>query len=574
MAFKTIVQQPAVVMNESFQVQFIIEDAEKVINFKPPSFSNYRVITGPNIYTGSVSTINGIKPLKNYVYTLAAVKPGRFMITGATATINGSVLRSNDVLVKVISKEDAAELMAKETIATSDYFLRAGENAYEKIKKNLFLKVMVDKRNCFVGEPVLATFKLYSRLESRSDIVKNPGFYGFAVYDMVNLADKQVAPESVNGKLFDVHTIRKVQLYPLQAGVFNIDAMQVNNKVEFSRSAVNKKTEQEIVEGVLGNNDNEPRGEGTEVFETDITTEPVTIHVKSIPEKNRPPGFDGATGHFTIATALSKDKFSKNEEGFLEITISGKGNFIQISAPSVQWPAGIEPFEPTVKDDLDKTTTPLTGRRTFRYPFVCPAAGTFQLNSVSISFFDTDSNMYKTVSSGSIELTVNNEEKITTVKEEKKESIADTNARASKIAVGIVIALVFLVLLYWIWYSKEPAPVIIKQEPAIISVDEILQPASRLIAATDKEFYTALHQSVWNYFSIRFGLQGSEMNKETLSVRLQQKNIPDQFITNLKYLLAECEAGMFINASLLHDKSSLVQQTKDILESIDPSVSG
>ena len=52
------------------------------------------------------------------------------------------------------------------------------------------MKVLVDKRVCFVGEPVTAIFKLYSRLESKSDIVKNPGFYGFTVQDMINLDDK------------------------------------------------------------------------------------------------------------------------------------------------------------------------------------------------------------------------------------------------------------------------------------------------------------------------------------------------------------------------------------------------
>ena len=68
---------------------------------------------------------------------------------------------------------------------------------------------------------------------------------------MINLADKLVTTENIKGKLFDVHTIRKVQLYPLQAGDFTIDEMEVKNKVEFSKSIVNKKTEQEIVEGVL-----------------------------------------------------------------------------------------------------------------------------------------------------------------------------------------------------------------------------------------------------------------------------------------------------------------------------------
>ena len=55
-------------------------------------------------------------------------------------------------------------------------------------------------------------------------------------------------------------------------------------------------------------------------------------------------------------------------------------------------------------------------------------------------------------------------------------------------------------------------------------------------------------------------------------MRLQQKNIPQNFIAGLKHILTECETGMFINASLLNDKSSLLQQTKDILELIESLV--
>jgi len=240
------------------------------------------------------------------------------------------------VQVEVISKKEATRRLNKENgISQSDYFLRPGENGYEKIRQNMFVKMLVDKKNCFVGESVQATFKLYSRLESKSDIVKNPGFYGFTVYDMVNLADKQVVTETVKGKIFDVHTIRKVQLYPLQAGIFIVDAIRIKNKVEFSRSVVNKKTEQKIVEGVLGNNEIEIPAAGTDVFETEMSTEPVSIAVKPIPEKNRPTIFTGAVGRFTIAASLANNKLAKNEEGFFEVTIIGKGNFTPMDATHV-----------------------------------------------------------------------------------------------------------------------------------------------------------------------------------------------------------------------------------------------
>ena len=567
--FKTVVPQQPVISGESFQVQYIIEDGDKVSNLKPPAFSNFRFVAGPNIYMGSVTTSKGIKPLKNAVYTLEAGRPGKFIIPGASATFSGKIIRSNDVIIQVISKLDAAKFFDKEIIGNSDYLLRPGEDVYKKIKQNLFVKLMVDKKNCYVGEGVLATFKLYSRLESKSDIVKNPGFYGFTVYDMVNLGDKQVTTENIKGKTFDVHTIRKVQLYPLRAGVFTIDAMEVKNKVDFSRSAVNKKTEQEITEGILGNNDSEVDEEGKKIVETDIHTEPVLINVKPVPEKNKPGTFNGATGHFTISAALVRNVLQKNEEGFLEVTISGKGNFIQISAPSIQWPAGIEAFEPTVQDNLDKTIVPLTGSRIFRYPFVCSTPGNWQLSPVSISFFDTDSNSYKTVSSNEIRFIVSKEEKKNTVVEEKKISIADKNAKVSRIAAAIVLLFVLITLLYWIKNKKEPAQIMVKEEPVLVSADELLQPAIQLLGATDKEFYTELHHLLWQYLGDRLGLQGSEVNKETLVKKLQEDNIDEQWIRRLQHILIICEAGMFTNASLGNDKNKLVQDTKGLLDEMN-----
>lgn len=570
-SFKTIVPQQPVVAGESFQVQYVIEDGDRTISVKPPVFSNFRFVAGPNIYMGSVSTVNGVKPLRNTVYTLEAVRPGRFMIPGAAITVDGKTVRSNNAIVEVISKEEAVKKFNRDNgLNNSDYFLRPGENAYEKIRQNLFVKVLVDKKSCYVGEPVLATFKLYSRLESKSDIIKNPGFYGFTVYDMVNLTDKQVTTENVNGKTFDVHTIRKVQLYPLQEGLFTIDAMQVKNKVEFSRSAVNKKTEQEIVEGVLGSGDDEIPTEGTEVFETDITTEPVAITVRPLPEKNRPGSFSGATGHFSITAAVINDRLAKNEQGFFEITITGKGNFIQLDAPTVLWPSEIEGFEPTVKDVFDKTKMPLSGSRTFRYPFVCASPGKWQLPPVSFSFFDTDSNNYRTISTKNVNVVVSNEIKKELLTGEPKISIAEKSEKAARAAGIIVVVLVLLILLYWAFKKKEPEKIMLQQQPALPSVESLLEPAHAALETNGNEFYSTLHSIIWKFAREQFGLSGSEMNKQQLAAKMNGAGADTELSENLFQILEECEARMFTNASLLHNRQSMLATTKQILENIRP----
>ena len=265
--------------------------------------------------------------MKNIVYTLVAIRPGKFIIPGASARVGDKLIKSESVWLEVISKTDAARKGKIDTReSNADYFLGPDEDPYAKMQRNLFMKVLVDKRVCFVGEPVTATFKLYSRLESKSDIVKNPGFYGFTVQDMISLADRLTTTETINGKKFDVHVVRKVQLYPLQHGIFSIDAMEVRNKVEFSKSAVSKKTEQEIAEGVFPDNEIADRL-NTVVYENNMSTEPVAITVKPTPPKNKPAEYNGATGNFKITALLQKNLVAKNEEGRSGCYHQRKGKF-------------------------------------------------------------------------------------------------------------------------------------------------------------------------------------------------------------------------------------------------------
>lgn len=570
---KTIVPAVPVVAGESFQVQYVLEGGEKGTGIKPPLFPAFRFVAGPNIYTGVVPGTEGQVPLKNFVYTLEAIRPGTFIIPGASVLINGRTYRSNDTRIQVISVAEALQNQNTEKgIPVSDYFLRPGEDPYKKIRENLFVKVQVDKRSCYTGEPVQATFKLYSRLESKSDIVKNPGFYGFTVYDMVGLADKQAVTEKINGKLFDVHTIRQVQLYPLQAGNYTVDAMEVRNKVEFSRSAVNKKTEQEIVEGIFGNPEGEKEEEpaaGTTVYESAIRTEPVMIKVNPLPEKNRPAGFDGATGRFSISASLAKQELARNEEGFLEITVSGSGNFIQLSAPAVNWPDGMEAFEPTVKDNLDKSTVPLRGNRTFRYPFVCAGPGNYALPALSFSFFDTDSNRFRTLQTEPLTLRVNTAEKKENIPAGKTESIAVKSERAARTAGIVVLLLVMAVLAFWAFKKKEPVKHgITPAEHKAISVEQELAVVHTLVEKEDPLFYTTLHRVIWKILAEKFALSGSSQNKQQVQIKLEEAGTPENVSARLLDLLGDCETVMYTGAATEQDKQAFLNEVKSVLEKI------
>ena len=193
---------------------------------------------------------------------------------------------------------------------------------------------------------------------------------------------------------------------------------------------------------------------------------------------------------------------------------------------------------------------------------------------VNFSFFDTDSNNYKTITAKGVEVSISNEEKKKLAVAENKTSIAEQSERSARIAGGIVVLLVLLILLYWIFARKETiTPVSIIEKPALASVDDLLVPAQGLISEEGNQFYPVLHSVIWKFAGEQFGLAGSEMNKQALAAKMNVTGFDSNVTDRLFRVLQQCEAGMFTNASLEEDKQSILSETKELLGAIHPLIS-
>ncbi len=571
---RVILPSAPVIAGESFRVQYVVPDAARTEQFQVADFRPFRVVSGPDIYLANIHGDNRNAQAKNYSYTLLADRPGSYPVPLASALYQGHTLHSNPGVISVLSRQEAWQVMNRDAGLVSDYFLGPGENVAEKIRKNLFLRVQVDKQTCYIGEPVQATFKLYSRLESRSDIVKNPGFYGFTVFDMVSLSDKLVTAEQVNGKWFDVHTIRKVQLFPLRAGRFTIDPMELTNRVEFSRSMVYKKPEQDIREGVPDDTGPGVPGKGTEVFETNLHTNPVEVLVKEHPGHQPPGSFSGAVGVFTVSATMANDRLARNEEGTLDLCIQGKGNFIQLNAPVIPWPDGVEGFEPVKEDRLDRHSLPLAGSRLFRYSFVSARPGAYTIPPMEISFFNPRSGRYETVFTDTLRWTVSERPKESHsggpgVIKEKTENGKSGNRAGPLLLLLSAILVVFYFLRRRYKPVKAPGKVNTTPVPAL---QELLMPARVYIMADDQQFYTALGNAIWTFISSRFRLAGSEMTKERVMFVLGQSGVAEKEQRELAGIIEQCEQGKFTKADLLSDKKKVLERAGVLLRRIEESL--
>jgi hypothetical protein len=421
--FSTTVSAPQIAKNEFLQIRLTVENAKEVVQqITPPDFKNFTVVSGPNQESG-MTVING--DVKQYIslnYILKPKVPGNFTIAAATAKVDGKTLKSNTVSVRVsntlaansgggnnVNPPFASINPFKDVVPQrpfNDNILHKGENAAEKVNKNIFIKLELDKTSCFVGEPIIATYKLYTRLKSESNLVKNPSFNGFSVIDLQMPDNVSYKREKVNGREYNVYVIRKAQLYPLQAGNLELEPAEIENKVTFIKEEYANR------QGDLMNNvfrefaEATIPAEGIESHKITLQSKPAAVTVKPLPDANAPVSFKGAVGNFTIEAMLEKNNFTTDDAGKLMVVVSGEGNLQLVNAPDIQWPQGFEAFEPSTTDDFIKTTVPVSGKKIINYSFTIEQAGYYVLPVIKFSYFDPKQARYRTDSTKPIAFTV------------------------------------------------------------------------------------------------------------------------------------------------------------------------
>jgi len=581
--FSTVIDEKEVGKGDYIQVQYIVENASTVESLTPPAFKGFTVVSGPMQQNG-MSIINGaVSKYEGITYVLKPLATGKFVIGGATAVVDGKQVRSSSVTVTVtnappkpsnISNNPFFGLSVPEEApeVNEEYILRKGESAAEKIKNNLLVKLDVSKTSCYVGEPIVATYKLYSRVRSESRVTKRPSLSQFSVYDMVQPEANNPSVEKLNGKLFTTHIIRKVQLYPLQDGSFDLDPLEVDNTVSFLRME-NDNSNKISMQQLMNDYMNGVSDGKLEEQQVSLASKPVTITVKPLPLTGKPFSFDGAVGKFTISASIPKMQIAAGETAALQVILKGQGNMTLINAPQIQWPTGTEGYEPTVKESLDKTIAPISGSKLFEYTFTAKQAGTVVIPPIEFSYFDPAANAYKIIHTDSIVAQISQSlKKSKPFTTDKKQDIDGDGLRWSKL-LWILPVLAIAVLVLLLTGKKKKA---VKRPSGIIPVAPVseqttphaadpFEGARHALAAVNSQlFYKETGRATWQILSEKFHLTSSELSKPVVVRLLQQSNAPVETIQLLEKVLNDCELALYTPVHTENDMRITLEKAEQL----------
>jgi hypothetical protein len=417
-----------------------------------------------------------------------------------------------------------------------DYIVRKGDNIQQKTNRNLFIKVTADKTSCYVGEPLVVTYKLYSRLGNISSIAKNPSFNGFSVIDLQEPeVGNSSSLEMLNGREYYVSIIRKAQLYALQPGTSQLGQAVVESRIRFTReefiAQFDENGKPEFIAGATT---------ATACFDTTalIGNEPLSVNIKPLPSAAVPASFNGAVGRYRIDALIEKDSFTTDDAGKLKILLSGEGNMTLVPAPEFEFPKGLESYEPMVKDGLNKLVVPVSGSKIFDYTFISTKEGDYIIPSIAFSFFDIDSGRYKTISTRPVTVHIKKGTGTAPViASEKSDAQQDFGATIFTHRWMIVLPVGVLIiagLFVWLQFDRR------KQQKKIITVDTSLTDESgevplpvnpleqselMLVRNEPRLFYQILDKELHIFLAQQLHLPAEAISKKSIIDAMDKKGI-------------------------------------------------
>ncbi|MCL4538509.1 MAG: BatD family protein [Bacteroidetes bacterium] len=547
--FTASVNNTTVGLNEQFQISFTFSgpNVNGASNFNQPNFNGFTVVSGPN-QSSSMQIVNGsVSGSMTYSYYLQPRSIGKFTIGSATIDYNGRPMSTEPLTITVVKGTP------KQTGAAQGH---AGVTTQD-ISDNLFILATADKRDIYLGQQVVVTYKLYTRLPiaSQLQVSKLPSYEGLWAEEINLPGVITFSTEVYKGKQYRVGVLKKVALFPSQLGELSVTPMVLDIPVEIRQ----KRSGGDVFNQFF----NDPFFNSYQTIDYKATSNTIKLDVRPLPSKNVPKSFDGAVGNYTLSSQLDTAGAQANEPLTWKIQLSGEGNIQLLDMPPLNLPSGFDQYQPKTSQQINRDGT-ISGSKTFDYLVVPRVAGKRVLTPVEFSYFNPAKNSYVTLSTpsytvdirqgvgGGTEAAGYSKEGIKVLGEDIRYIKASTDdlhrtGTSNVFGVGFWTAafLPLIALTGLVTYKRRQDKLagniqLLRYRQAEKIARSRFKNAKTLMGAGNEAgFYAEISQALFGY------LAKSEMSLERAIQELQVRNIDGELILNLKDSIEKCEFARF-----------------------------
>ena len=591
----TVSAKKQVMVGERFQVVFEANGEGK--NFSAPSFDGFTVLGGPFTSTSSsFSMVNGSMSHSvkcTYTYALQAYQEGTFRIGSASINIKGDKVSSEPFEIKVLPDDGSHASNAGSGYGgnqANQSSQQQNTNDPQVSGKDLFIRAIPSKKSVYVGEQVVLTYKLYTKVPVSSvSLSKMPSYAGFWTKDISdNSGTLKQSSEYVNGIEYTTAEIQKVVLVPQRSGKLSLDPMTMECVAQI-RTESNNRRSMDPFEAFF----NDPFFNRNIVnVKKELSSQTLTLDVKNLPENGKPDSFAGAVGNYSFKSDIDKTQLRTNEAVTITLTVSGTGNVELLQMPTPVFPPDFEVYDPKITTNVNDNANGLSGTKKAEYLVIPRRAGTFTIPAIDFSFFNPSSESYQSFSSEPYQIEVekgqggeesggiyaSNQEDIKYLGSDIRH-IMTGDARlkpthstffgsAAYFVALAVLLLLFIILLLVLkkreQLSKDTAAN--RNRKADKVARGRLKNAYQHLKAKDQEkFYVEMSQALWGYIADKMGIERSKLSMDTVSETMRDKNVPDELTQQFVDTLNSCEFARFAPGSAEEKMDDLYQRGIDVI---------
>ncbi|WP_443866096.1 BatD family protein, partial [Leyella stercorea] len=246
----------------------------------------------------------------------------------------------------------------------------------------------------------------------------------------------------------------------------------------------------------------------------------------------------------------------------LRVVVGGNGNLKLIKQPVVTFPKDFDKYDPKVTDKTKLTTNGLEGNMVYDFLVVPRNHGNYTIPAVSLTYYDTSSNLYKTVKTAPLTIKVEpgdgkgtsvtdysavQQTDIKSIKQGGYDTI-DTEKLffgSTSFLLWLLLPFVLFIALVAIFHKKavENADIVGKRGKRANKVaTKRLKTAYKLLTAgKQNEFYDEVLRALWGYVGDKLNMPVEQLSRENISDQLAAHNINAEIIEKFISALDECE---------------------------------
>ena len=571
-------EAPQVVeLGEQFRLTFSVN--AKGQNLKLPDLSDFEVLMGPSTsQSTSFQIINGVSSQSvsfSYLYVLRARKEGRFNINPGTISVDGTDYKSNSQSIEVVKGSAKPSTGGVDTPTSTPGTVP---------KKDLFVKLNLDKRSMYKGEHLTATIKIYSKVNLNGfEDISIPNFEGFWAQDIQLPQQISLQRETFNGEIYNVGTLKKTLLFPQQTGNITIGAVKIDCIVQ-----QRVKKAQSIFDDFFDSFAN---------VKATITSDPVSVNVLPLPTS--PAGFSGAVGKFDIHSTITTRSVKENDAITIKLDVVGNGNIKLINPPKITFPADFEVYDPKTNSNFNASDQGLYGNISFEYLFLPRFAGTYTIPAVNFVYFDTDSKKYVTKTTEEYQIRVakgdgthGNQTVNSVAKEDLKQIGSDIRyIKAGNVQlhakgttffgsfafyllyIGGVLTLLAIYLLNQKRIKENANVARMKNKKASkVALKRLKEASGYLRSGSDEKFYESVTRAFWGYLSDKLTIPASELSREKAADELNKHAVSDGIVERFVKILDTCEYARYAPGGGTAKMHELFEEATDVMSVMEKEI--